>query len=90
MKGGEAFENAKIQASQSRQMYCSRTIHCNAQCQEQASQQGGQGQKSNVISLFQLTEGFISQAHDRIKADKGGGYSQKKVPPRDLGHTTAS
>ena len=37
VKGGEVFENAKIQESQCWQMYFSRTIHCDVQCQEQAS-----------------------------------------------------
>jgi hypothetical protein len=53
----------------------------------------GQGQNLYVCSshhVFQSTEGYIPQAHDRIKAGKDGGYSLKKFPPRDLGHTTAS
>jgi hypothetical protein len=43
-----------------------------------------------VIHLFQLTEGTIPQAHARIKAGKGCGYSLKSFPPHDLGHTKAS
>ncbi len=43
-----------------------------------------------VIHLFQLTKGYIPQAHDRIKAGTGSGYSLKNFPPHDLGHTKAS
>ncbi len=43
-----------------------------------------------MIHLFQLTEGYIPQAHDRIKAGTGGGYLLKNFPPHDLGHTKAS
>ena len=45
-----------------------------------------------VIHLFQLTKGYIPQAHDKIKAAKGGGYSLRNIPPLDLqvGHTKAS
>ncbi len=43
-----------------------------------------------VIYLFQLTEGYIPQAHDRIKAGTGSGYSLKNFPPHDHGHTKAS
>ncbi len=42
------------------------------------------------IHLFQLTEGYIPQAHDRIKVGTGSGYSLKNFPPHDLGHTKAS
>jgi hypothetical protein len=43
-----------------------------------------------VIHLFQLTEGYIPQAHDGIKAVTGGGYMLKNFPPHELGHTKAS
>ncbi len=45
-----------------------------------------------VIHLFQLTKGYILQAHNKIKAGKGGGYSQrlKNFPLHDVGHTKAS
>jgi hypothetical protein len=42
-----------------------------------------------VIHLFQLTEGYIPQAHDRIKVGKGCGYSLKNFLPHELGHTKA-
>ncbi len=43
-----------------------------------------------VIHLFQVTEGYIPQGHDKIKAGKGGGYSLKNFPLHELGHKKLS
>jgi hypothetical protein len=93
VKGGEVFKNAKIQESQSGKCTSQNLFIAMCNVKNRLLNKVVEDKirlAVPVIHLFQLTKGYIPQAHDRIKAGKGCGYSLKNFPPCDLGHTKAS
>ncbi len=74
MIGGQVFENANIQESHkcsSQELFI---VMCNVNNKLLNKVVKGKIRMSvPVIHLFQLTEGYILQAHERIKVGKGSG-----------------